>query len=127
MKAPATFFALMATLVTLTSASAASADNATNKWNDEVRTLILKKIGYPSSAISTRLEGEVKLRVKIAERRVIGVELLKTSGSDRLDRHAIKSVLDIRTPSLPESIESKSLVVPLRYEVIEKPSADSIF
>jgi len=117
MKTPMTFVALAASLITVSSASFAKNVSVAD-WNEQVRNLIQEKTEYPSNAKRVGLEGQVKLRIKVSQSRVTGVELLETSGNARLDNHAISSVFRLQNlPALPGGIESKSFIVPVRYEI----------
>jgi TonB family protein len=117
MKTSITFVALVASLLSFSTASVAKNVSVAD-WNEQIRTLIQEKTAYPTNAKRGGIEGQLKLRVKVSQRRVTGVELLETSGNDTLDNHAIGSVFRLQDlPTLPEGVESASFIIPVRYEI----------
>jgi protein TonB len=116
-----------ATLVALATTAPASAklaadnDVVTGGWDAQAHSYIVNNINYPFSAEKNGIEGQLKVRVKIAANRAVtGVELLETSGNRSLDKATVSGFFNLSNfPALPAGVSSKTLVVPVTYKIAQ--------
>ena len=117
------FAAAVVAFTFTTSASATLADNnaVAGSWEAKAHNYITNSIDYPSVAQRKGVEGQLKVRVKVAANRsVTGVELLQASGDRNLDRATVSRLFNLQSfPALPAGVSSKTLVVPVRFEIAD--------
>lgn len=97
-------------------ASGAAVADLRAKWGADIRARIERRKSYPRDADGA--EGTVKLRIVIgADGRLRGVGIAASSGSDALDRAAVRAVERAgRFPRAPEGIDGEvSFTLPVSF------------
>lgn len=76
---------------------------------------------YPRLAAQRGWEGEVRLRLQIARQpggaRLTGVEVIRSSGFDVLDRHALQLLRSAELPEPPQVAGALTVEVPVHYRL----------
>lgn len=109
---------LSAVMVTIAT-SAAAANDSMEAWKDLLRDKVQSSNRYPAKALENGIEGTVTVRMSFAQDgNVNGVEFVKKSGFDILDRRAFATALRLdNMPALPAGHEDVSLIIPVRFKL----------
>ncbi len=109
---------LSAVLVTI-AASTAAANDSMEAWKNLLRDKVQSSNHYPAKALENGIEGTVTVRMSFAQDgNVNGVEFVKKSGFDILDRRAFATALRLdNMPALPAGHDDVSLIIPVRFKL----------
>ena len=85
------------------------------EWRGEVNALLKDNFSYPRSAVVRGVEGVATVGIAISsDGRITNVTLVRSSGSDILDREALRIARKVgRLPSPPKGI--RSIEVPIKW------------
>ena len=85
-------------------------------WKERVHSLVQDNFSYPRSAIVRKEQGQATVKVTIAANgNITGVTLTKSSGSEILDREAVRIAQKMgRLPAPPAGTTSVSLPISFR-------------
>ncbi len=89
-----------------------------NAWTKQVHSLVRDNFSYPRSAIVRKEQGQATIRLSMsADGNITNVTLTKSSGSEILDREAIRIGQKVRRlPTPPSGISSVSLPIAFRLD-----------
>ena len=88
------------------------------EWSAKVAGLIAAKHSYPRSAQLKGEEGTAKIRISIdPSGKIMGVELMQTTGSDILDREAVRIPEKLGAVPPPPGSKPTKLVVPISWKL----------
>lgn len=91
---------------------------AATDWTTTVAGLIAARHSYPRSAQIRGDEGTAKVRISIdASGNISNVELLQPSGSEILDREAIRIPTKLGSVPPPPGAKPASVVVPITWKL----------
>lgn len=79
---------------------------------------IKRKLRYPKNAVRRKLEGVVQVEFKVAQGKITGFRLSKSSGHKILDDAAAKLASGMVNMELPITANSTVVVVPIKYELL---------
>jgi len=86
-----------------------------------IKEKILKNLNYPIIAKKNNLDGVVFLRLKVDKSgRLVSLDILKSSGSEVLDKAAKKAATDAnKFPVAPKEITGNNFVfrLPVRFQI----------
>lgn len=87
-------------------------------WTQRVHSLMRDNFSYPRSAMVRKEQGQATVRVSMsADGNIIGVTLTKSSGSEILDREAVRIAQKVRRfPTPPAGTTSVSLPISFRLD-----------
>lgn len=110
---------LLSAIVFTAATSAATANDPMDAWKDLLRDKVQSSNSYPAKALENGIEGTVTVRMSFAQDgNVNGVEFVKKSGFDILDRRAFATALRLdNMPALPAGHDDISLIIPLRFKL----------
>jgi protein TonB len=107
-------FAVLAAVLVSTGAGQARA----NDWSTKVAGLIAAQHSYPRSAQIRGEEGTAKIRISIdATGKISNVELLEKTGSDILDREAVRIPTKLGQVPPPPNAKPAALIVPIAWKL----------
>jgi protein TonB len=107
-------FAVLAAVLASTGAGQARASD----WSAKVAGLIAAQHSYPRSAQIRGEEGTAKIRISIdATGKISNVELLEKTGSDILDREAVRIPTKIGQVPPPPNAKPAALIVPIAWKL----------
>lgn len=108
-------FAITAFAVFAGASPAVAADSA---FEARVQKLISTFYSYPRSAELRHEEGRAKVKIVIAgSGKPISIELVESSGSQILDREAIRIPSKVGTYPAPPGGASYTVIVPIRWQM----------
>lgn len=106
--------AVIAAAIVLGGSSGALASD----WSQKVASLIAAQHSYPRSAQIRGDEGTAKIRISIdGNGNISNVELIEPTGSDILDREALRIPTKIGTVPPPPGGKPAALVVPISWKL----------
>lgn len=87
-------------------------------WTKQVHSLVRDNFSYPRSAMVRKEQGQATVRVSLAaDGNITGVTLTKSSGSEILDREAVRIAQKVkRFPAPPSGTTSVSLPISFRLD-----------
>ncbi len=85
-------------------------------WTKQVHSLVRDNFSYPRSAMVRKEQGQATVKVSMsADGNITGVTLTKSSGSEILDREAVRIAQKVRRlPTPPSGTTSVSLPIAFR-------------
>lgn len=111
-----TFLPAVAVLTTLAAAGPAQALDA--GWKDKVSKAIASGYSYPRSAQMRGVEGSAKVKITISGvGKVLSVELVQKTGSEILDREAIRIPTKVGAFPPPPGGASTEVTVPISWQM----------
>lgn len=115
MNAHRTILSGIAGLIALATAVPASADPA---WEAKVIKLITANYSYPRSAELRHEQGRALVKVTISGAgKPISVELVQSTGSEILDREAVRIPAKVGTFPMPPSGTNVAIVIPIKWQL----------
>lgn len=89
-----------------------------NTWAKQVHSLVRENFSYPRSAMVRKEQGQATVKVSLsADGNITGVTLTKSSGSEILDREAVRIAQKVRRfPAPPSGTTSVSLPIAFRLD-----------
>lgn len=93
---------------------------ALDDYGRALSDLLARQQQYPRLAALRGWEGEVRLRLKVARKgNLVGVQVVRSSGHEVLDQHAVQMVQGAALPSPPDSFGDREIqvVVPIHYKL----------
>lgn len=116
MKANHTKFIGMAGLIALAVATPAYAVDP--GWEAKVIKLVTANYTYPRSAEVRHEQGRAVVKIIIsAAGKPVSVELIQSTGSQILDREAVRIPMKVGTFPLPPGGANASIVVPIKWQI----------
>jgi protein TonB len=107
-------FGLLAALAALAAAGPAHA----NGWGDKVAQMIGAQYSYPRSAQIRGDQGTAKIRVSVsADGKITNVELVQPTGSEILDREAVRMPSKLGQLPPPPGAKPAALIVPITWKL----------
>jgi protein TonB len=98
--------------------SATSVSAQSGNWSREVATLVAKAHSYPRAAQARGDEGTAKVKLVVGGTgKLVGAEVVQSSGSAILDREAVKIIEKVESFPAPPSGADATLVVPLTWKL----------
>lgn len=87
-------------------------------WTKRVHTLVQDNFSYPRSAMVRKEQGQATIRVSLAtDGNITAVTLTKSSGSEILDREAVRIAQKVkRFPAPPSGTTSVSLPISFKLD-----------
>lgn len=87
-------------------------------WNKRVHSLVQDNFSYPRSAMVRKEQGQATIKVGLAaDGNITSVTLTKSSGSEILDREAVRIAQKVgRFPAPPSGTTSVSLPIAFRLD-----------
>ena len=105
-------------LIPLAIAAAAPANAQSAGWDREVRNLIVGAQSYPRAAQARGEEGTAKVKVVVSGAgKLVNAEVVQSSGSDLLDREAVKIVEKVGSFPTPPGGSDTTIVIPLSWKL----------
>lgn len=97
---------------------AAPAVAESSTWAKRVHSLVQENFSYPRSAMVRKEQGQATIKVSLtADGNITGVTLTKSSGSQILDREAVRIGQKVkRLPTPPSGMTSVSLPISFRLD-----------
>lgn len=88
------------------------------KWI-ELLSRIRRAVGYPPELARRRIQGRVRIRIRLAENgELLAAELAESSGHPELDRHTVEAIRSIgRFPGLRLPERARVVTVPVSYRL----------
>jgi len=103
-------------LITLIFAAPANAIDS--GWQAQVAKLITANYSYPRSAMIRHEQGRALVRIVISKTgEPISIELVQSSGSEILDREAIRIPKKVATFPRPPAGENVAVVFPIKWQL----------
>lgn len=97
---------------------------ALDDYGRGILELLTRHRQYPRLAALRGWEGEVRLRLKVAGKGgLLAVQVVRSSGYEVLDQHALQLIQGAALPALPDSFADREIqvVVPIHYK-LQKPT-----
>ena len=89
-------------------------------WQKKVGQLIGASFSYPRSAQLRGEQGDAKIRVAISGAgKVLSVDLVKSSGSEILDREAVRIPMKVSAYPAPPNGTTTNIVFPISWRIDE--------
>ena len=89
-------------------------------WQKKVGQLIGASFSYPRSAQLRGEQGDAKIRVAISGTgKVLSVDLVKSSGSEILDREAVRIPMKVSSYPAPPNGTTTNLIFPISWRIDE--------
>ncbi len=87
-------------------------------WTKQVHSLVRDNFSYPRSAMVRKEQGQATIKVSMsADGNITNVTLIKSSGSEILDREAVRIAQKVRRlPAPPSGTTSVSLPIAFRLD-----------
>lgn len=113
---------LTANTANANTANTANTAVAQQRLQSQVANLLVqeikRKLRYPRNAVRRKLEGVVQVEFKVAQGKITGFRLSKSSGHKILDDAASKLATGMVNMSIPVNASSTIVVVPIKYELL---------
>lgn len=107
------YTALVASMVSMGAGQASASD-----WSSTVAGMIAAQHNYPRSAQLKGEQGTAKVRISIdASGKISNVELMQGSGSDILDREALRIPSKLGSVPPPPGAKPTALIVPIVWKL----------
>jgi protein TonB len=98
----------------------APAQASDSEWNRKVGQLIAANYSYPRSAQLRGEQGRARIRIAIAPNgKVLSVDLVQSSGSEILDREALRIPRKVGTFPAPPTHANVELIFPINFKIEE--------
>ena len=106
----------IAALLASVSGGAACAADAT--WESKVVKLVAENYTYPRSAVVRQEQGRAVVKIVIAPSgKPVSVELIQSSGSQILDREAVRIPLKVAAYPAPPGGTNTTVSVPINWRI----------
>ena len=106
----------IAGLISLMIAAPASAGDPV--WQAKVVKLVTANYSYPRSAMIRHEEGRALVKIVISESgKPVSVQLIQSSGSEILDREAVRIPMKVGTFPAPPAGADATIVLPINWQI----------
>lgn len=98
----------------------APAQASDSDWNRKVGQLIAANYSYPRSAQLRGEQGRARIKIAIAASgKVLSVDLVQSSGSEILDREAMRIPMKVGSFPAPPTHNNVDLIFPISFRIEE--------